>query len=63
MIDRRAFIGRVAGGLLAVPFGAAAQQAGPLPRIGVLLPGNTGTGMEVLRQGLRELGYVEGRLP
>ena len=60
-MDRRAFIGRVAGGLLAVPFATAAQQAGRLPRIGVLLPGNTGTGTEALRQGLRELGYVEGR--
>ena len=60
-MDRRAFIGRVAGGLLLVPFATAAQQAGRLPRIGVLLPGNTGTGTEVLRQGLRELGYVEGR--
>jgi putative ABC transport system substrate-binding protein len=60
-MDRRTFIGRVAGGLLAVPFTAEAQQAARLPRIGVLLPGNTGTGTEVLRQGLRELGYVEGR--
>src|SRR5881394_3985010 len=60
-MDRRAFIGRVAGGLLAVPCATAAQQAARLPRIGVLLPGNTGTGTEVLRQGLRELGYVEGR--
>ena len=34
-----------------------------MPRIGVLYPGNTGTGTgtEGLRQGLRELGYVEGR--
>ena len=60
-MDRRAFIGRVAGGLLAVPFATAAQQAGRLPRIGVLLPGNTGTGTEVLRQGLRQLGYVTSR--
>ncbi|TMG87499.1 MAG: ABC transporter substrate-binding protein, partial [Betaproteobacteria bacterium] len=60
-MDRRTFIGRVVGGLLAVPFAAEAQQAARLPRIGVLLPGNTGTGTEVLRQGLRELGYVEGR--
>jgi len=59
-MDRRTFIGRVAGGL-AVPFAAEAQQAARLPRIGVLLPGNTGTGTEVLRQGLREVGYVEGR--
>jgi putative tryptophan/tyrosine transport system substrate-binding protein len=61
VIDRRTFIGRVASGLLAVPFAVEAQQAARLPRIGVLLPGNTGTGTEVLREGLRELGYVEGR--
>ena len=60
-MDRRTFIGRVVGGLLAVAFAAEAQQAARLPRIGVLLPGSTGTGTEVLRQGLRELGYVEGR--
>src|SRR5437762_1218812 len=60
-MDRRAFIGRFAGGLVAVPFATAAQQVGRLPRIGILFPGNTGTGTEVLRQGLRELGYVEGR--
>jgi len=61
MMDRRTFIGRVAGGLLAAPFTAVAQQAARLPRIGVLFAGNTGTGTEVLRQGLQELGYVEGR--
>jgi putative tryptophan/tyrosine transport system substrate-binding protein len=60
-VDRRTFIGRVVGGLFAVPFAAEAQQAARLPRIGILLPGNTGTGTEGLRQGLRELGYVEGR--
>ena len=61
MMDRRTFIGRVAGGLLGVPFAAEAQQAARLPRIGVLFAGNTGTGTEVLREGLREPGYVEGR--
>jgi len=38
-----------------------AQQAARLPRIGILSPGNTGTGAEDLRQGLQDLGYVEGR--
>jgi putative ABC transport system substrate-binding protein len=65
MIDRRTFIGGVAGGLLAVPFAAEAQQAARLPRIGVLLTTSTGpgasAGADILRQGLRELGYVEGR--
>ena len=66
-MDRRTFIGRVVGGLLAVPFATEAQQAARLPRIGVLFSGNSGTAgvasasPEVLRQGLRELGYVEGR--
>lgn len=61
MMNRRTFIGQVAGSLLAVPFATAAQQARRMPRIGVLLPWQAGTGTEVLRQGLQELGYVEGR--
>ena len=65
MIDRRMFIGRVAGGLLAAPLSgplvAEAQQAARVPRIGVLLPGKTGTGTESYREGFRDLGYVEGR--
>ena len=60
-MDRRTFIGRVAGGLLSVPLSTEAQQAPRLPRIGVLFSGNAGIGTEILRQGLRELGYVEGR--
>jgi putative ABC transport system substrate-binding protein len=60
-MDRRTFIGRVGGGLLAVPFATEAQHPPRLPRIGVLIAGNTGTGTEALRQGLLELGYVEGR--
>jgi len=62
VLDRRTFIGLVAGGgLLAVPFATAARQTARLPRIGVLFGGNAGTGKEVLRQGLQELGYAEGR--
>jgi putative ABC transport system substrate-binding protein len=61
MMNRRTFIGQVAGSLLAVPFAAEAQQTARLPRIGVLLAGNAGAGTEVLRLGFRELGYVEGR--
>jgi len=60
-MDRRTFISRVAGGLVAVPFATEAQQTPRLPRIGVLFPWQMGAGTEVLRQGLRELGYVEGR--
>ena len=61
MMNRRTFIVRVAAGLLAVPFAAGAQQAARLPRVGVLYPFKAGGGAEALRQGLRDLGYVEGR--
>jgi putative ABC transport system substrate-binding protein len=62
VIDRRAFIGTVAGALLAAPLAAEAQQAAKGPRVGYL-----GTNLsasphlpEAFRQGLRDLGYVEG---
>ena len=50
--------------LLFAPLVAAAQQAGKVPRIGVLMTGTPKTHSPViknLRLGLRELGYVEGR--
>jgi putative ABC transport system substrate-binding protein len=60
VIDRRAFIGTLAGGLLASPCIAFAQQSAKLARIGVL--GNeAGIVLEPFRQGMRDLGYVEGR--
>ena len=60
MADRRAFIGGVAGGLLASPLVTFALQHTKLPRIGIL--GSTyGTAWDAFRLGLRELGYVEGR--
>ena len=65
-MDRRTFIGCAASGLLALPFAAETQQAARLARIGVLASGDAGTSaanlsQEVLRQGLQELGYVDGR--
>jgi hypothetical protein len=36
-MDRRAFIGTLAGGLLAAPLAAEAQQAGKMYRIGFLV--------------------------
>jgi len=60
---RREFIGTLAGGLLAAPLAAEAQQATKVARIGYL--GNSPTGFPHLReaflQGLHDLGYVEGR--
>jgi putative ABC transport system substrate-binding protein len=62
-MDRREFIGTLAGGLLVAPFAAEAQQAAKIARIGYL--GNSPTAFPHLReaflQGLHDLGYVEGR--
>ena len=64
-MDRRAFIGSLAGGLLAVPLAARAQQAAKVPRIGYLSANSMVASPpnlhEAFRQGLRDLGYVEGR--
>jgi putative ABC transport system substrate-binding protein len=63
LLERRAFIGVIAGGLLASPLAAAAQQAAKLYRIGFLWdsPAVFPDAIEAFRQGLRDLGYVEGR--
>ncbi len=62
MIDRRAFLAGAAA-LLAAPLAAETQQADKVARIGYL---GTRRGVsphlpEAFRQGLRDLGYVEGR--
>lgn len=64
LISRRIFVAAVAGGLLSAPLAARAQPAGKLRRIGFL--GNSTAALEAnlvqpFRDGLRELGYVEGR--
>jgi len=63
-MDRRTFMGGVAGGLLAAPLAARAQQAGKVYRIGILeaIPvAQNAANLDALRKGLRDLGYVEGR--
>jgi len=60
LIHRRTFIGTLAGGLLALPFAAFAKQPTKVPRIGVI-GGQDSPIWDGFRQGLRELGYVEGR--
>jgi putative ABC transport system substrate-binding protein len=59
-VTRRAFCSL----LLALPFPARAQQPTKIPRIGFLFavsPSAISTRVEAFRQGLRELGYVEGK--
>ncbi len=63
-VDRRTFIltSTLAG--VAAPFLVEAQQAGRVWKVGVLEPGHLAVQahlIEAFRQGLRELGYLEGR--
>ena len=52
--------------VLVVPLAGEAQQAASLPRIGLLGPGSLSDArnsryLQAFRQGLRELGHVEGQ--
>lgn len=64
-MDRRRFIGTLAGSLLVATLAAEAQQAGKVPRIGwvgnMAPPPPPVSQLDGFRQGLRELGYVEGQ--
>jgi len=68
MIDRRRFLLTSLAGALAVPSlgTAGAQPPEKVPRVGYLNPGSSSDParqrrLEAFRQGLRELGYVEGQ--
>jgi putative ABC transport system substrate-binding protein len=67
-MDRREFLGTLTGGLLVAPVAAEAQQAGRIPRVGVLAPGagpRPGTPLlapvEAFLKGLRDHGYGVGQ--
>jgi putative ABC transport system substrate-binding protein len=62
-MNRRTFLCGLTLGMLALPVAAEAQQAGKVPRIGFLFYGSPGPSPELdaFRQGLRELGYIEGQ--
>ena len=63
-MKRREFITLLGGAAATWPFSARAQQLGRVYRIGVLetTPANlNAANMDALREGLRALGYVEGR--
>jgi len=63
-LQRRAFLGFFAGGLLSSPLAALAQLSDRLPRIGYVtlnrVEGDPRS-REAFFQGLRDAGYVEGR--
>jgi putative ABC transport system substrate-binding protein len=63
-VDRRRFLLTSLAGALATPLAAGAQQAREVARIGYLGTGRAASAPhhgEAFRQGLRDLGYVEGR--
>ena len=65
MIDRRAFIEAMAGGLLAAPLAAEAQSTERVYQVGILTLGSAGprpsTWWQPFILELRNLNYVEGR--
>jgi putative tryptophan/tyrosine transport system substrate-binding protein len=63
-MDRRTVILAVGSTLLAMPFASQAQTPAKVWRIGMLETTSTAlnaANLDALRQGLRELGYIEGR--
>jgi len=62
-MDRRTFMGSVAGGLVAAPLAAHAQKSA-IPMIGFLgsaSPAQSAPFVAAFRKGLNETGYVEGK--
>ena len=63
-MDRRRFLLTSLAGALVAPLAAEGQQAGKVPTIGFLLNQSEALGagpLGALRQGLQELGYIDGR--
>jgi putative ABC transport system substrate-binding protein len=62
MIDRRTFLAGTGAVLLAAPLAAEAQRAGKIHKIGFLAVNTLNSASsKYFLQGLRDLGYVEGR--
>jgi len=62
MMHRRTFLCGLTLGTLAAPLGAAAQPVGSIPRVGfVTLTGPPSPFADAFRQGLHELGWIDGQ--
>ena len=60
-MERRTFLAGTGAVLLAAPLAVEGQQAAKIFRVGYLATNPTPHLQEAFRQGLRDLGYVEGR--
>jgi ABC-type uncharacterized transport system substrate-binding protein len=63
-MNKKILVSMLAVVILAIVHPAEAQQAKKVPRIGLLSPfspSNTASWEQAFRQGLRDLGWVEGR--
>jgi putative ABC transport system substrate-binding protein len=61
-MERRTFLGALAGDLLAAPVAAGAQPTGKRYRVGIVLEGGPFYAMiDGSREGLKELGFEEGQ--
>src|SRR5438552_1487581 len=69
IITRAALAAVLVLGLLAAPLATEAQSSGKVARVGYLTPGHEGgrvdanapTGFNMMRQGLRDIGWIEGQ--
>ena len=64
MIDRRTFLAGTGAALLNAPFAAQAQQTGKVYRVGWIIGSSISASaplVDAFRQGMRELGWVEGK--
>ena len=66
MNNRRKLVVALGAGALAAPFGTFGQQKNKIWRVGILFPGSRQSLQDagrdqLFQQGMRELGYVEGK--
>src|SRR6516225_3642326 len=62
-IGRRKFLAALGGAATAWPLAARAQQPAKVPRVGILSPAasETAATLTAFREGIRDLGYIEGQ--
>src|SRR5215475_16133748 len=62
-MKRRAFVTLLGGAAVAWPLAARAQQSAKVPRVGILSPAasETAATLTAFREGIRDLGYIEGQ--